>query len=315
MMNKLFYILLGVTVTSMTACQGRTPTPQSTTANAPQSQSSDTKNSDTTPRQASYAARGIVVELVPDDRGAFIHHEAIPGFMEEMTMYLKVAEREEYQDLKVGHQYNFEMLVDQEDETRIHKLVPTGKVAPQDSAATKPSERWLEPPAFELGDKVPEFVFTSSTGETISPAALRGNVWAITFIFTRCPLPDYCPRMTLRFKETMEILKQKQVDHWKLISLTMDPEYDGLEILKNYRQMWEVDSDVWHFCRAEPEQVKAIGDPLGLSFQSDKFPIEHNLRTAVFDSQGRLVEVFSGNQWTAAELAESMIRAMKSCSE
>lgn len=302
-MIRLLFTLLCVSFACATGCQSRVTTQQVATA--------DTSQPPDHPPKQIYAGRGVVLELVPEDRGAFIHHEAIPGFMDEMTMYLKVADKENFRDLKVGHQYTFEMLVAEEEDTQIQHLVATGKVTPQNRDATAPSERWQEPLTMELGDKVPDFIFTSSTGATITPASLRGKVWAITFVFTRCPLPDYCPRMTLRLKETMEILGKKQVDNWKLISLSIDPEYDDPEILESYRQMWEVSSKDWDFCRADLEQVKQIGDPLGLTFETAKFPIEHNLRTAVFDSEGRLLEVFSGNQWNAEELAESMIRGMQ----
>lgn len=258
-----------------------------------------------------YPAIGVVQELVPDDRGVFIDHEEIPGFMVAMTMYLKVAEQEDYQSLKVGHQYTFELLVDGGGETRVQNLVPTGKVVVAGDNDTSPSESWFKTPDFELGDSAPDFLCISSKGEEISPAVLKGKAWAITFIFTRCPLPDYCPRMTLRFKEAVDLLEERGVDGWKMISLTIDPKHDQLDVLQSYRDAWGISSDDWHFCRAEPEQVREIGDPLGLAFQSSEFPIEHNLRTAVFDSEGRLVEVFSGNGWTSLELADSIINAMK----
>jgi len=302
-MNRLLPTLLCVSLACVAGCQSEVTTQQAATADTTQPQNDQPKQT--------YVGRGVVLELVPEDRGAFIHHEAIPGFMDEMTMYLKVADKENFRDLKVGHQYTFEMLVAEEEETQIQKLVATGKVSPQKSPAAAPSERWLEPSTMELGDKVPDFTLTSSTGATITAESLRGKVWAITFIFTRCPLPDYCPRMTLRFKETMEILAKKQVDNWKLISLSIDPQYDDQDVLKSYRQMWEVSSDEWVFCRADLDQVKQIGDPLGLTFETGKSPIEHNLRQAVFDVEGRLLEVFSGNKWNAEELAESIIRGMQ----
>ncbi|MDA9858899.1 SCO family protein [Rubripirellula sp.] len=259
----------------------------------------------------SYSAKGVIVELVPDKCGAFIHHEEIPGFMEEMTMFLKVANQEEYQTLNAGQQYTFTLIVDREHGTRTQNFAPTGNAADLPQTSTSPSERWLTAPTFELGDKVPDFEFIASSGEPITAEGLKGQTWAITFVFTRCPLPDYCPRMTLRFKEAMDLLEERKATDWKLISLTIDPDYDQLDILKNYRSIWEIDSKNWFFCRTDTKSLKRIGDPLGLSFQTDKFPIEHNLRTAVFDAEGRLAEVFSGNNWTALELANSILRATK----
>ncbi|MAC49306.1 MAG: hypothetical protein CMO45_03510, partial [Verrucomicrobiales bacterium] len=90
---------------------------------------------------------------------------------------------------------------------------------------------------------------------------------------------------------------------------TIDPEFDTREVLNQYKKVRGFEYDNWFFCRASLDEVRKIGDPLGLSFNTQEFPIEHNLRTAVFDSEGKLVEVFSGNKWTAKELKESIMKA------
>jgi len=272
------------------------------------------KNADkikTGSKKSSYSTRGFVLELIPDDKSAFIHHEMIPGFMEEMTMYLKVEDPEEYSELKAGHQYTFDMVVDKEDGTYVRNIKSTGKVKAGPLSGTRPSEKWLKKPTFELGDELPEFSLKTSDGKIINSSKLSGGPWAITFIFTRCPLPDYCPMMSLRFNETVNLLQEAEVKNWNLVSLTIDPAFDTEKVLNDYRKARGYEYDNWFFCRAETEEIRKIGDPLGLSFDTDEFPIEHNLRTAVFDADGKLVEVFSGNKWTAQDLAESIISAGK----
>ena len=145
----------------------------------------------------------------------------------------------------------------------------------------------------------------------IDQSKLNGGAWALTFIFTRCPLPDYCPMMSLRFHETVNLLREAEIKNWNLVSLTIDPEFDTETILEQYVKARGYDYDNWFFCRADINEVRKIGNPLGLSFNTQEFPIEHNLRTAVFDANSKLVEVFSGNKWTAQELAESIIGANK----
>ena len=271
----------------------------------------DTDHQDFAKSPKTYSARGVIIELAADKCGAFIHHEEIPGFMDEMTMFLKVNDRNEYEKLKVGQQYTFNLIINHDHETYTKDFVATGHTPTLDRSPTLPSERWLAAPTFEIGDRVPEFTLSTASGNTITAKGLKGQVWAITFIFTRCPLPDYCPRMTLRFKEAMEILEENDSINWKLISLTIDPEFDQMNVLQNYKTTWDIESEKWLFCRTDTETLKQLGDPLGLSFQANEFPFEHNLRTAVFDAEGRLFEVFSGNNWTASELAESIERAAK----
>ena len=262
-------------------------------------------------KKSSYSTRGYVLELISDDQSTFIHHEQIPDFMEEMTMYLKVEDQEEYSKLKVGHQYTFDMIVNRDDGTYIENIIPTGAIKADSFSKEKPSEKWFKKPTFELGDKLPEFSLKTSDGEILNASKLSGAPWAITFIFTRCPLPDFCPMMSLRFNETVNLLQESEINNWNLVSLTIDPVFDTEKILNGYKKARGYEYDNWFFCRAEIDEVKKIGDPLGLSFDTEGFPIEHNLRTAVFDADGKLVEVFSGNKWTAQELAESIIGADK----
>ena len=257
----------------------------------------------------SYSTRGYVQELMPDDNSAFIHHEEISGFMDEMVMYLKLEDPSEYSKLKVGHQYTFDMIVDKDDGTYIRNIVPTGRVKEVSIAGDKPSDKWFKKPIFELGDRLPDFSLNASDGKVIDQSKLKGGAWAITFIFTRCPLPDYCPMMSLRFYEAVNLLKEAKIKDWNLVSLTIDPEFDTNEVLNEYKKVRGFEYENWFFCRASLDEVRKVGDPLGLSFNTQEFPIEHNLRTAVFDSEGKLAEVFSGNKWTAKELTESIIKA------
>ena len=115
--------------------------------------------------------------------------------------------------------------------------------------------------------------------------------------------------MSLRFYEAVNLLKEAEVKNWNLVSLTIDPEFDTNEVLNEYKKLRGFEYENWFFCRASLNEVRKVGDPLGLSFNTKEFPIEHNLRTAVFDSEGKLAEVFSGNKWTAKELTESIIKA------
>ncbi|MDP6858648.1 MAG: copper-binding protein, partial [Verrucomicrobiales bacterium] len=130
-------------------------------------------------QKSSYSTRGFVLELIPDDKSAFIHHEVIPGFMEEMTMYLKVEDPEEYSELKAGHQYKFDMIVNKEDGTYIKNIIPTGEVKAGPLSGSKPSEKWFKKPTFELGDKLPEFSLKTSDGKIINSSKLSGGPWAI----------------------------------------------------------------------------------------------------------------------------------------
>lgn len=278
---------------------------KSSKANSPQ----PTRPSDLTDveRVKIYPTRGVVLELVPDERRALIHHEEIPGFMPEMKMFLALSANEDLERLQIGHQYRFDLVVVRDEGTTAREFEATGQIMDLTRADEEPELQGLAEPFLELGDESPEFTCVDSRGGTWTPQKLRSKTWAVTFIFTRCPLPDFCPLMTSRFREAGRILSQRDARDWAMLVISIDPEYDSLDVLEAYRKTWGITSDPIHFCRAEPDQLGKIGNPLGLSFTTNASPIEHNLRTAVFGPDGRLLEVFSGNGWTAAELADSMM--------
>ncbi len=257
-----------------------------------------------------YPTRGVVVEWGGNSRTAFIHHEEIEGFMKEMTMLLEVLDTNELAGINLGDQIDFDLVLSEAKGTHIRGLKPTGRHYPErirdssDSLAARMAGSELKP-----GDAVPDFTLTRTDGTRLSPADLKGRVWAVTFMFTRCPVPEYCPLMSQRFSEVSAILtKQSDIEtDWQLLSITMDPEFDTAEKLAEYAAMRDADPERWIFLTGPEEQVRALGDSLGLYFSTSEFPIEHNLRTAVFDAEGRLVKVFAGNQWDAEDLVTAMI--------
>ena len=155
-MKHSFYLLLGISFLVASGCgetgNDASPVESDTSASSPSESAAKT-----------YETRGFIQELVPDAQGAFIHHEEIPDFMDEMTMYLKVAEQDEFKGLQIGHQYEFDLMVDPETGTVVKNFKPTGKVSEIAQQAETPSERWSQAPTIELGDSSPDFVCTNTT--------------------------------------------------------------------------------------------------------------------------------------------------------
>ncbi len=143
MMKHSFYLLLGISFLVASGCgetgNDASPVESDTSASSPSESAAKT-----------YETRGFIQELVPDAQGAFIHHEEIPDFMDEMTMYLKVAEQDEFKGLQIGHQYEFDLMVDPETGTVVKNFKPTGKVSEIAQQAETPSERWSQAPTIEL---------------------------------------------------------------------------------------------------------------------------------------------------------------------
>jgi protein SCO1/2 len=260
------------------------------------------------PREIVYKTRGVLTEWGDIGKSAFIHHEEIEGFMKEMTMLLKVYNTNELVGVKLGDQVDFELVLSPEIGTHIRHVKPTGRNYPEQVRDSSQSlaARWAGS-EIKPGDPVPAFSLTNTHGARISSQDLLGKVWAVTFMFTRCPIPEYCPLMSQRFLEASHLLAQHQQLDWHLISITMDPDFDTSTKLAEYASISQLNLSHWDFLTGPENEIRTFGEKFGLFFSTDKFPIEHNLRTAVIDENGHLIKVLSGNQWTAQDLVSAMV--------
>ncbi|MEI9864813.1 MAG: SCO family protein [Limisphaerales bacterium] len=142
----------------------------------------------------------------------------------------------------------------------------------------------------------------------------RGRVLAFTFIFTRCPLPDFCPRMNKEFAEARELLSTNSSasTNWQFLSISFDPENDTPDTLTRYAKYYREDnSDRWLFAAAPTNTLAELAPKLDLMVSRDGESFSHNLRTVVLDPQGRIARQFDGNQWTPQQLTDAMLEAAR----
>ena len=132
---------------------------------------------------------------------------------------------------------------------------------------------------------------------------------ALTFFFTRCPLPNYCPLMNRNFAQTRKLLlaNPKAPANWEFLSISFDPEFDQPGVLSSYAGFYrDNNADRWLFAAAPPATLAQLAPPLGLVVMRQDSNISHNLRTVVVDPQGRLYRQFNDNLWTPQQLAEAI---------
>jgi protein SCO1/2 len=172
-------------------------------------------------------------------------------------------------------------------------------------------------PTAELkpGDLLPDFTLTAEDGRPVHFSDFRGRVLAFTFFFTRCPLPDFCPRMDRNFFDARTLLRATPdaPTNWQLLSISFDPEFDLPATLTTYAKYYrEGDADRWLFSVADTNTLAALEPLLDLMISHEDNTISHNLRTVVLDPQGRIARQFDGNQWTPKQLADAMLTAARS---
>jgi protein SCO1/2 len=271
------------------------------------------------PNQKIFHVRGVVMELFPDSKTIKIKHEEIPGYMPAMTMPFEVRDAKELLGLKPGDAVEFRMIVTDKEGwiDQIKKTDgPSMLAAPANgnlpSRSTIRVARDVEP--LNVGDTVPNYTFTNELGQAVSLDQFKGRAIAITFIFTRCPFPDFCPRMSNNFKEAYDKLRAMPNGprNWHLLTLSFDPEFDSPAVLRGYAQRYSADPAYWNFLTGSLVEIDAIAEQFGLVFpRSADGGFDHNMRTAVIDTRGKVQSILVGNKWTSDELVGEISKAAK----
>ena len=152
-------------------------------------------------------------------------------------------------------------------------------------------------------------------GNPIRFSDFRGKAVAFTFFFSRCPLPDYCPRMSKNLCETRQLIlaTTNAPTNWQLLSISFDPGFDNQEVLTNYANFYRNgDANHWLFAAAPTNTLAHLAPQLDLMIMREGENImSHNLRTVVLDPQGRIFRQLDGNQWTPLELADAILQAAR----
>jgi protein SCO1/2 len=263
-----------------------------------------------------YAAIGVIEKISPDLGNVTIHHHAIPGYMMEMTMDFPVKNTNDLAGVSPGDEITFNLVVGTNDDW-VEDLHRTGHtINPATNVLSLPTAmaQMTMPAELGPGDLLPDYTLTTEQGKSIHFSDFRGQALAFTFFFTRCPLPDYCPRMNNDFAETRRLLQAdtNAPANWQFLSISFDPGFDTPEVLSNYAGLYRgEDSDRWLFATAAGPALHNLAASLDLIVTRQGNNISHNLRTVVLDPRGRIFRQLDGNSWTAEDLAGALKNAAR----
>jgi protein SCO1 len=257
-----------------------------------------------------YPFTGRVISIDAQTESANIDGDMVQGFMQAMEMPYKIKPGSTLRELSPGDSISAEVVVVDHD--------------PRDENAD--SDYWLEnvkvighaaqPPANAPnamhtpapGEDVPDFSFTDQYGKRISISQYRGKVLIITFIYTRCPFPDYCPRMSSNFDEIYKQLgSNPALKTVQLLSVSFDPEHDTPKVLRDYGFTVAHTHDAalfrrWEFASAPATDLPKIADFFALTIKPENGLITHNLSTAVIGPDGKIVSWYHGGDWQVSDL-------------
>lgn len=247
-----------------------------------------------------YELRGRVVAVDKDRKRLTVEHEEIPGYMPAMTMPFRVKDAWVLDAAAPGSEISGDLVV-----AGKGSWLERVTVTSESGRPSLPSrvEGATEP---VVGEPAPEVALVNQLNERVSLDRYRDKAVALTFIYTRCPLPDYCPLMTDNFLEAKRTLDAdpRLARSTQLLSISIDPEFDTPEVMRGYgeRVTGGAIPANWEFLTGTPDEVRRVAERYGLVYEEDGDEVIHTLRTAVIAPDGTLVAVLRGNEWKPDDL-------------
>jgi len=266
------------------------------------------RSSNSDERADHYDTRGVVRGFSPDRSTIEIQHENIPDFMPSMTMPFVTRDPKQIADLRTGDAISFRMAVTKKD----FWIENVKKIRREDVNVAEPKR--TSPVSADRdarlteGDKMRPFSLTNENGEPISLDTFHGNSFVLTFVFTRCPVPNFCPRMSNNFEELQEAIKSGTgtLATTRLLSVTLDPAYDTPKVLSDYAGFHHADSKIWNFATGDEKAIDSLTRAFSIYRQNEGGTISHGLATALINKEGKIDKIWRGNAWTPAEIIKEI---------
>jgi protein SCO1 len=258
-----------------------------------------------------YDLSGKILSVDKEHSQVTIAHEEIKGLMPAMTMPFFVKDKSTLNDMAPG------------DEIKATLVYDLGRSWIENPAITKLKSSSNNPNPTNVKeaapmDEVPDLSFVNQDEKSVNLKQYRGRAVLLTFIYTRCPIPDYCILMSNNFAE---IHRQIQGDSslaakTHLLSISIDPSYDTPKVLRSYGERYLKDSSKdrfksWEFLSGSNEEVARAAQFFGLTYGPEGNQIVHSLRTAIIDPQGKVFKVYKGNEWKPSEVVEDLKSLLK----
>ena len=252
-----------------------------------------------------YQVTGVVVKTDVSRAQLTVSHDAIDGYMDAMVMPFTVRDTQSIAGVMPGDRIAFRLVVG-----KSRSFVEEVRVL---SASRKDAGQLRSPvvPALvAIGEQMPNFSLLDQRGEPFSLEDLRGQVVLVTFIYTRCPLPDYCPRMMLNFAEIKERFAARLGRDVSLLTITFDPKHDTHETMARYGRSFGNDGPGWYMLTGTPSEIQRVADAFGIEFWPDEGLLTHTLQTAVLDRHSRLYATIEGKDFSIEQLAHVVRSAL-----
>ena len=266
--------------------------------------------SNTMTASRTFGVKGVVLKIEPGEDEVIIRNEAISNYMDAMAMPFPLKNPDAVAGLKRGDKVAFQLHVNQGNSWADHFLKIGTATLDEGEMPVKP-----KPAAPSSADKrrspLLDYKFTNELGQAVSLNSFRGQALAVTFFYTRCPLPDFCPRLSKNFQEASQKLEAmtNAPANWHFISVSFDPEFDTPEVLRNYGSSYHYDPAHWSFLTGPPDKIAELARAAGVEYTATSDSINHNFRTLIVNTQGHLQMIFPTSGNLSDQIASEILRA------
>jgi protein SCO1/2 len=255
-----------------------------------------------------YTARGMILSADPATQTALVSHRDIPHYMPAMTMKFPVRRTPDLSALYPGAQVEFR-LVARKSGSYVENLRRIGGgqvIEDQGDRITLPPN----PDKVAIGAAMPDFTLLDQFNRTVHLSDFRGKVVAVDFIYTRCPLPDVCPRLSANFARLQARFHEKMNRDLVLVSITVDPQYDTPQILERYGKIWNT-KEGWRLLTGGDAEIEAVAHRFGMNYWPEEGLITHTSETGVISRDGRLTARVDGSSFTPGQLGDLIQRELE----
>jgi protein SCO1 len=246
-----------------------------------------------------YAVEGVLVKTSPARDQLTISHDPIPGYMDAMVMPFHVREPAALPDAAAGDRLKFRLVVSKS-VSYIDRISVLSAARPDAGLARSPAQPVLVP----IGAPMPDVSLVDTHGNRVTLADLRGQVVLVTFIYTRCPLPDYCPLQMANFAQVKDRLGERLGRDVTLLTITFDPKYDTTDVMARYGANYGADGRGWRLLTGTPQEIQRVTEAFGIEFYPEEGLITHSLQTAVIDREGRLFAAIEGREHSVQQIMD-----------
>lgn len=239
-----------------------------------------------------FHAQGIVLAVDRPNLTLTISHRAVPGYMEAMSMPFHVEAARDLEHLTPGSRIDFQL------------KVTTSAVVVRHIHLQQTALDGLSLPKAEgqiaIGERIPDFTLTDQAGRAVQLSGFQGQLVAVDFIYTRCPLPDVCPRLSANFAR----LQKRFAGRIALLSITLDPRHDSPEVLAEYAERWRADPRTWMFLTGAEDDIRKVAGHFGVVYWPEEGAVTHTSSTALIDRAGNLAALVEGSAFTSQQLID-----------